>query len=495
MFRNNFFSKFVASLLLVVMVGAGLTVGFGMSEVANAQEVSIEAPKYVFYFIGDGLGASQRQLAEFYKQEVTGDKTAKLIMNTFPIAGLNTTYSADTLVTDSAAAGTALATGYKTNNGMISVLPDGVTEVKSLIEEAEAKGMATGLISTTRITHATPAVFASHNVDRNDENGIAEDYVKSGVDFIAGGGFRHFLPQNWGIYEPGFKSKRKDDKNLIGEFGKKGYKLFYGEKGCKYFDDYEPEAGDKVFATFTYSHMPYELDRVNDPENKNIPSIADITQKAIDVLSSDEDGFFMMVEGGRIDHACHANDAAGSVHDTLAFDAAIKKAYDFYLAHPNETLITVVGDHETGGMGLGFAKNYFLNLNNLTKQKASFEDIVNGIYDGDRDAYYTYIAKNLGLNDLTAKEKAQLERAMDIVDNGEDFDVAAYGPDYYGPVGVTTTHIISERANIQWTTYAHSGTAIPMSALGVGADNFGGFKDNTQIAETMADVMGFELTK
>lgn len=489
MFKKKLFSKILVSVLLIaLLVSNGLT-GFNSTNLFKSieAEASNDAPKYVFYFIGDGLGAAQRQIAEFYKQEITEDKNAKLLMNTFPTAGINTTYSSDTLVTDSAAAGTALATGHKTNNGVISQKPDG-TVVKSLIEAAEEKGMVTGIISTTRITHATPATFASHNENRNNENAIAVDYLDSGVEFIAGGGNRHFAPQNW---EFG-KSKREDDRNILTEFSKKGYITFESEEASKDFRDYSPKAGDKVIATLAYSHLPYEIDR---KQTNETPSLAEITEKGIELLSKDENGFFLMVEGGRIDHACHANDVAGSIHDTLAFDNALEKAYEFYNNHPEETLIVVVGDHETGGMGLGFAKNYFLKLGELKDIKASVEDVLTKKYDGDREAYFKYISENFGLDNLTEKERNEIIKAMDIADSKEEYDVAIYGPSYYGPVAIATAHIISERANIEWTTYAHSATAIPMSAIGIGAESFGGYKDNTEIAKAMANIMGFELSK
>ncbi len=482
MSKKKTLSRVVISIMLVSLILLNGMTGFKPA-VAEAKE---NAPKYVFYFIGDGLGAAQRQLAEFYKQEVSEDKNTKLLMNTFPIAGINTTHSSDSLVTDSAAAGTALATGHKTNNGVISLKPDG-TEVKSLIELAEEQGMATGIITTTRLTHATPAVFASHNESRNDENGIAADFVDSGVEFFAGGGNRHFVPQDWAWG----KSKREDDRNILAEFAQEGYKVFESADESEAFRQYSPKARDKVIATLSTSHLPYEVDR---KQTNDTPSLAEITEKGIDVLSTYNKGFFLMVEGGRIDHACHANDAAGSIHDTLAFDAAIAEAMEFYEAHPNETLIVVVGDHETGGMGLGFSSNYFLNLDELTDVKVSVEDVLTRKYDGDREAYFKYIEENLGLNDLTETEKAEIIKAMDIVDNGEDFDIAQYSKSY-GPVPIATTHIVSERANIEWTTFAHSATSIPMSALGNGAENFGGYKDNTEIAEAMADVLGFQLTE
>lgn len=489
MFRLNVFKKALVVLVMfaVLLVGInGIPGAVDLQKANVAQAAVTKAPKYVFYFIGDGLGTTQRTVAEYYLQEKNKDKTLKLAINTLPHVGINTTHSADTLVTDSAAAGTALATGYKTNNGVISQLPNGVN-VKTLVELAEEKGMATGLVSTTRITHATPAVFAAHNVSRNNENEIAVDFLDSGVDFFAGGGYRHFIPQN----TSGLKSKRKDGRNLVSEFREMGYKTFISESSSDWFKMYEPKGQEKVFAAFTYSHMPYEIDRVN--TNNPVPSLAEMTEKGIEVLAKYDNGFLMMVEGGRIDHAGHANDAAGNIRDTLAFDKAVKKALEFYKKYPDETLLVVVGDHETGGMGLGFAKNYWLKIDELFDAKVSVDDTLNKIYNGDREAFFTYIAQNLGLDDLTTKEKAEIEKAMDIQDSGMEYDVAKYGPSYYSPVAIATTHVLSNRANLEWTTYAHSGTAIPFGAIGVGSENFSGYKDNTDIAKTLADLMGFKL--
>ncbi|WP_425446358.1 alkaline phosphatase [Dethiothermospora halolimnae] len=485
---KKYLSKGIIAVLFLALIFSSFTITSNDITKGNVVEASGEkSPKYVFYFVGDGLGASQRQFAEIFLQEKTGDKSKKLLINSLPVAGINTTYSSDSLITDSAAAGTALATGHKTNNKVISQTPDG-RDLKTLVEGAEEKGMATGIITSTRLTHATPATFASHNESRYNANEIAEEYLDSGVEFFAGGGYRHFVPEGW----KWGKSKREDSRNLLEEFSQKGYKVFESDNKTEDFRNYIPNKEDKVIATFDYSHLPYEIDRVND--NKT-PSLAEITQKGIDVLSKYKDGFFMMVEGGRIDHACHANDPVGAIHDTLAFDNAVKKAYDFYKKHPKETLIVVVGDHETGGMGLGFGNGYFLDMKPLLNAKVSIADTVMGAYtnqfDNDREKYLKYISEKLRLNDLTESEKSEIEKAMDIVDNKDEERAKVYGG--YDPVGMATAHVVSERANIQWTTYAHSGTQIPMSAVGVGAENFSGYKDNTEIAKTMARLLSITL--
>jgi len=343
--------------------------------------------------------------------------------------------------------------------------------------------MATGLISTTRLTHATPAVFASHNMDRNAENEIAYDFLDSGVDFFAGGGYRHFVPQDW----QWGKSKRKDNINVAQEFYKLGYNVFLTENDTDKFRAFNPNGQDKVFAAFTYSHLPYEIDR----DNKKVPSISEISAKGIDVLSKYPNGFFMMVEGGRIDHASHANDPVGTIYDTLAFDAVVAEAYEFYKDHPDETLIVVAGDHETGGYGLGFGKNYFLKMDELFDVKVSTADTLQRVYQGNRGQLYSYISANFGLNDLTKKEKASIEKAMDIVDSNDKEGAKEYGG--YDPVAIAVTHILSERANMYWTTYAHSATSIPLSAIGVGAESFGGYQDNTEICESMVSLMDFDM--
>ncbi len=482
--------KLVSIMTLFGLCGALVLSGFNQTVAEEAETKEIDQAKYVFYFIGDGLGAAQRQLAEYYLQETEGTDN-KLLINNLPNAAINTTHSLDTLITDSAAAGTALATGQKTNNGMISVLPDG-TELKTLVELAEEKGMATGVATTTRVTHATPAVFISHNESRNDENGIAADYVDSGIAYLAGGGLRHFIPQGWtesfsDVTGLTIKSKRKDDQNIIQEFTDLGYKIGYGSKGAEEFYDYTPKAGDKYLALFAYSHMPYTLDAMN--SDYKVPTLAEMTEKGIDLLSQDEDGFFFMIEAGRIDHACHPNDPAGAIQDTLALDDAVKEAYDFYLSHPEETLIVVVGDHETGGLGLGVNTDYFMTLEKLAGVTMSIEEFMYSdmAYKGDKDTFLKNVEQVFGLKDLTEKEMAMIDRGIAMQDAGEFDEGNAY---QYDESAMAIVHILSTRAGVQWTSYAHTGTQIPLGAIGVGADQFEGFMDNTEIAELTAAILG-----
>ncbi len=483
-------SKLITGIVVLLALVVGVL--FKPDNVLRADEEALhndDVAKYVFYFIGDGLGAAQRQLAEYYVKETQGDE-AELFINHMPVSAINTTHSMNTLITDSAAAGTALATGHKTNNGYIAMTNEGAP-LETLVEKAEKIGKATGVATTTRITHATPAVFISHNVDRDDENGIAADYLDSGVDYLVGGGVRHFLPQDWkdaqkDVIGGTIKSKRADGRNLIQEFKNKGYLVNYGAMGADAFKAYQPKVGDQYVNLFASSHMPYSIDAAN---NSEVPTLAEITEKGIELLSQDDDGFFFMIEGGRIDHACHPNDARGAIEDTIAFDDAVKKAYEFYNKHPQETLIVVVGDHETGGLGLGVNTDYFMNLDQLEGETMSIEKFMYSdlAYNGDRNAFIQTIGNVFGLANLTEEEMTLLNKGMDMHDAGV-YDVGnAYE---YDESAEAVAHILSERAGVYWTSYAHTGTQIPMSAIGVGATDYSGFMDNTDIAKKTAIHLG-----
>ncbi len=464
------------------------------------------APKYVFYFIGDGMGPAQRQSAEYFYKTETQNPKAKLIMNSLPVSALVTTHSDNTLITDSAAGGTALAAGFKTTNGVISKLPDG-RDIKTIAEAAHVAGYAVGIATTTRITHATPAAFSAHEMSRDSENEIAADQLDSNFEYLAGGGFRHFV----GKENPeGLKSKRKDERDLVTEFKAKGYTTFIGDNARDAFRSFEPKKGDKVLATLAYSHLGMEIDRRNAAEAKNaMPSLSELTTKGIEVLEAQKKPFFMMVEGGRIDHAAHCNDAAGAIYDTLALDAAIGKAYEFYKKHPEDTLIVIAADHETGGMAMGISldsKGYFLKLKELLKVKASVEDVLWSAYPAmikkyadsgkRRQAYLAFVAEKYGLTDLNPREQKILETAMTVEDRNQNLPADqqttfGYG---YSPTMIAVSHLVSERARINWTSYVHTASVIALSAVGSQADRFAGFKDNTDLPRLMADAMEVKLS-
>ncbi len=480
-------------------------VSLGLVLIASAA-FAAGGPKYVFYFIGDGMGPAQRQSAQYFYKIQTKNPQAKLLMNSFPSSALVTTHSDNTMITDSAAGGTALATGFKTTNGLISKLPDG-TNIKTIAEAAHDAGYVVGLATTARITHATPASFSAHNMSRGNENEIALDQLNSGFDYLAGGGYRHFVAKG---NAQGLKSKRKDGRDLVAEFETKGYTTFVGDKARDDFRAYQPEKGDKVLAPLAYSALGMEIDRRFSRQKENpMPALYELTAKGIQVLTAQEKPFFMMVEAGRIDYAAHCNDAPGTIYDTLALDAAIAQAYEFYKQHPEETLIVVAADHETGGMAMGISldsKGYFLKLDELLKVKASVEDALALVYpkmikelpeeSKRHQAFLDYAAKKFGLTDLNGRELKQLKSAMSVEDRNQELEVARqtnYGY-AYTPTMIAVAHLVSERARISWTSYVHTSSVIVLSAIGVQAEAFNGFQDNTDVPKIMARAMDVKLS-
>jgi len=322
----------------------------GMAEDATGMP---ETADNVILLIGDGMGFPQMTLARIEKggENLSEYGSAELSMDGMQSVGYVSTYSANSFVTDSAPAATAIATGSKTNNGVIgqdATAVQGEKDGKNLttiLEMAEKAGLAAGLVTTTRITHATPAAFYAHVDNRDNESEIADQLLQSQVDVILGGGWQYFVGRN--ETDPaGNAGKRDDDKNLLSQFESQGYAAVYNGSA---FQKIEAEKTKKLLGLFDSSHMLYELERRSSPQAE--PSLADMTEKAISILSRNPKGFFLMVEGGRIDHACHERNLSKTVADTLAFDEAVNASLNF-ASHDNRTLVIVSADHECGGLVL-----------------------------------------------------------------------------------------------------------------------------------------------
>lgn len=249
--------------------------------------------------------------------------------------GLITTFSLDSSVTDSAASATALATGYKTNNGMVAIDPSGGV-LETVLELAEDLGMSTGLVTTTRITHATPAAFAAHVVSRDLEDEIGDQMLKADTEILMGGGRRHFLPAS----DPG--GARLDQRNLTATAQEVGYTVVSLPWELALWD-----RSTRLLGLFNDSHMSYDLSRIDSIE----PSLSEMTSIALGALAENPRGFFAMIEGGRIDHASHANDINTTVGEVIAFDAAVGVAINFTRSYP-DALLLVTADHETGGLSV-----------------------------------------------------------------------------------------------------------------------------------------------
>lgn len=322
------YSKRGILFLLLSLVTFSLS--FQSPQAALAADKNAAKIQNVILLIGDGMGNSQISAGRY----IGLGRGARLNMDQMPVIGLSMTYSASSMVTDSAAAATALACGVKTNNGTLGIDPQGAS-LPSILEIAKKSGYSGGLVTTCPITDATPAGFASHVLKRGEQATIAEQELTDNVDVLMGGGKEFFVPKEYP------NSGRSDSKNLI-EFAKqKGYT--YAETA----DQLKAAKGSKILGLFQMSYMTTVL-----PE----PPLEDLAVKAIQTLSANRKGFFLMVEGGQIDVKCHANDAANAIRQTVEFDKAVGKALDFAKKN-GHTLVLVTADHETGGLALNLGKD------------------------------------------------------------------------------------------------------------------------------------------
>ena len=444
--------------------------------------------KYVFYFIGDGMGVNQVNAAEMYNAELDGNIGVKpFLFTTFPVASFATTYSVSNGVTDSAAGGTALATGSKTKNGAIGVDSTLVSNLTSVAEKAKAKGMKVGVTTSVSIDHATPASFYAHQASRNMNYEIAQDLVLSGFDFFGGSGF----------VKPETRYDKTPAPSIYPVMEQAGYSFAYG------YEDYLANAknNDKVILVNNKDADNHNLTYAIDRENDEL-TLAQITEAAVKTLSKDNNqGFFVMVEGGQIDWACHANDAATVFREIADMDEAVKVAYNFYLAHPDETLIVVTADHETGGIVLGTGRSA-LNLNVLQYQKVSKGKLSSYIralrnktnHQANWEEVKELLAEYVGLWKSVPVSEAQ-EKAIynayknSFVDGDTKQEKSLYQSDE--KLAAVAIKVLNEIAMIGWSSGSHSAGYVPVFAIGAGADLFKGKMDNTEIPNKIGQAANF----
>ena len=471
----------------------------------------LTAPKYVFLFIGDGMSYPQIQSTadylgaledeDYWQAQPSLDDNGGAILDgpsylnfmNFEAAGSAVTFDSNSFAPDSASTATSIATGYKTYSGSINVDETGTIEYETIAEKLHSqKDYAVGVITSVNLNHATPAAFYAHQASRSSYYEIGLELIESGFEYFAGGGL---------LSPTGSEGDQDDLYELAAEAGYTVAKT-HAEAEAVSADTEKAILIDENLADS--DAMAYELDRTED-----MWSLADYVEKGIEVLSDDEDGFFMMCEGGKIDWACHANDAASTIHDTQALADAVQVAIDFAAEHPEETLILVTGDHETGGLTIGFAgTDYDTYLDLLESQTISFAK-----YDSDYVAAYKEnktsfedvladIEKLFGLKVegeegdklvLTDYELEQLRAAYEKSINGtaasqyEQEEYVLYGT--YEPLSVTITHIINNKSGISFTSYSHTGLPVAVLAQGVNAEVFNGYYDNTEIYSKLADML------
>lgn len=404
--------RILISLLLIVTSIYSLSAQQWQGEGRGQKRV----PKFVFLFIGDGMGLNQVSMAEAYISTQKGEiGNESLTFTKFPVLGTATTYSANSYITCSSASGTALSTGFKTNNGVLGMDAE-QNPLKSIAYKIHEAGIPVGIASSVTLDHATPAAFYANSPSRKNYYDIALQLPKSGFEFFGGGGF----------LEP--TGPNKDKKNIYDIISENDYVIAKG------LSEYNSKKNNPKIVLQQRegkeNDLPYAIDR-----EKTDLALAHVVAAAVDHLYGTK-GFFIMAEGGKIDWAGHSNDGKTNILEVIDFDSAIKVAYNIYQKYPNETLIVVTADHETGGMMLGYEKGYTLNLEKLESQEKSM-----------------------------AIDKEQKEKYASL----------------------------NKKANIGWTTSGHTGVAVPVYSIGVGSRQFSGRMDNTDIPKKILQVMGIEF--
>ncbi len=445
-------------LLLIAMVGFAKT------------------PKYVFYFIGDGMGPSHVLGTEYYLGELEGviGRPNKLCFTQFPKTAFVSTFSKSNGVTDSAASGTALATGSKTKNGYLGVEMD-TTVVYSVAHAAKQAGYAVGVSTTVGINHATPGAFYAHQPGRSRYYEIGKDMLTADYDYYAGGDLIMG------------KSEQRDE--IYAKAKEQGYTIARG------YDDYKANGKNAkklmLYQKEVATDLPYALDR----EEGDL-TLAQITEAGIEFLSKkSKKGFFFMVEGGKIDYASHSDDGATAFNEVIDFDNAIKVAYEFYKKHPNETLIVVTADHETGGLVLGYSGAYALNLKLLKGQKVSADRMGSILRRASRarmelrwERVQELLKENFGLWDeieLTKEEthelRAYFEQAYATTDISKRESKLT-------SIATRAKQMVNHKALLSWAGPNHSASFVPLFAIGAGSEQFGGVIDNTDIPKIIKRV-------
>ncbi|MDE5930116.1 MAG: alkaline phosphatase [Muribaculaceae bacterium] len=428
--------------------------------------------RYIFYFIGDGMGMGPVMAAQNYNRAVLGN-SAPLTMMQLPVAAWCQTYSYSSPVTDSAAAGTALATGSKTRNGMLGMAPDS-TSVTSIAAELHDRGYGIGLVTSVAADDATPGAFYAHVPYRKMSYEIDCQGVESGYEYIAGASYG------------GFTDKEGRPTDLQQRIDDAGISVLYGASSL----GEHPMRRVMLFGDETSRpwNVSYTIDSVAGA--LTLPAMTADCLAHLEKYSPER--FFMMVEGGNIDDALHANDGGAAIKEILNFDQALALAYDFYLRHPDETLIVVTADHDTGGFALG---TNFLGYNNKLElydhqrvSKEAFSDYCKSVLNSRRiytwDDMKEYLADNLGLFgplEVAPEREQQLKDMFDLTfeqRNSHDQNTLYAN---FNQFAVEVFRTLNDMAGVGFTTTHHSGNPVPVFAAGPGADLFKGFNNNSEL--------------
>jgi alkaline phosphatase len=459
------------------LLGGAAFTTLGMRRAADVARPASGKTKNVIFLVSDGMSAGTLAMADLMIRETHGRSSHWMDLYHTGRAkrSLMDMASANSVVTDSAAAASSWGCGKRIVNGAVNTGPDG-QDYAPLIPIMKLAGKATGLVTSTRITHATPAGFIANVRSRAMEDEIAAQMHERGADVIFGGGMRHFSAD-----------KRRDGKDLFGAFTASGYHTVRTKAELAAV----PADGKPVIGLFTDSHLPYEVDRLNIPELKrDVPSLAELTDTALKRLSAKPNGFLLQVEGGRVDHAAHGNCAAGLVFDQIAFDEAVGVAVAF-AADRDDTLVIVASDHGNANPGLnGEGSNYggslgnLLKLNQVTRSNEWIRDEWARIRPASvaelRDQFAAWTSF-----DVKAEHAEILAEALQGTNRAIYYKMGTGS----GVMG----QIVASFTGINFIGDAHTADYVELAAFGPGSEGIGGFVKNTDLFTLILEATGVEV--
>ncbi len=437
-----------------------------------------EAPRYVFYYIGDGMGMGPVMAAQNYYRMVLGAEEP-LTMMQLPVLGWCQTWSASSTTTDSAAAGTAIATGSKTRNGMLGMDAD-TTAVTSIATRLHEQGWGVGLVTSVAADDATPGAYYAHVANRGMNRDIDLQFAESGFEFLGGAG----------LY--GLNGDHHDE--IVEAFEREGVQLLCGSDRVAEMDSrrvcvLNTERGNVW-------NLGYTIDSIRD--NITLQQLTSLCLGQLEKYTPER--FFMMVEGGNIDHALHANDGGAAVMEIINFDKALAIAYEFYKQHPDETLIVVTADHDTGGLAMGNNKvkysSRFDYLQHQRKSKEAFSEECKAMLRDRRvytwDDMRAKLEADFGLFTAIPVSEAEEQKLKEMFAdtfekrNSEDQKTLYASFDAFS---VAVLGLVNEKAGYGFTSNSHTGNVVPLFAVGVGADRFKGLNNNDMITPTVLDIL------
>ncbi|MDD3005161.1 alkaline phosphatase [Flavobacterium sp.] len=417
--------------------------------------------KNIILLVSDGMSVGTLNMTDLYlnRKNGVGSNWLQLYKDNRVSRALMDTASASSIVTDSAAASSSWGGGFRVNNGSLNVSPSGELNLP-IWQKFKKKGKMAGCVTTVPITHATPAGFCVSTKSRNSQEDIAEMYLDLGFDVMMGGGQKYFDP-----------ASRKDQKDLFAQFKSKGYQI------AKSRNEMIQTANDKpILGVFHEDALPYSIDRNNEKDfYEAVPSLAEMTQKAIDRMKNHKNGFVLQVEGGKVDWAAHANDIGGLLYDQVAFDEAIKVAIDFAEKDKN-TLVIITTDHGNANPGIIYGKNANTNFDSIQNYKHSNEWILNNIHP---DSTISQIKEIIDFANGTTLSEENAKTVLSYYDGLQKQEDGLYN---YKKLPFKAFSEMQQKTNsVGWISMDHSADYVELALFGPGSNLLKPFIKNTDL--------------